>query len=139
MDVLRRHGACQERDRDRAANLWVEQGWMFTNRLGGPVHPKVDHDAWKNLLRKAGVRDARLHDARHTTATMLLLLGVPSRAVMDVMGWSQASMTIRYQHITPELTRSIAKPGRRAVLVGRVMRILWRPRQPNVAGTGATT
>jgi integrase len=93
--------------RESAANLWVEQGWVFTNRLGGPVHPRVDHDAWKFLLRKAGVRDARLHDARHTAATMLLLLGVPSRAVMDVMGWSRAAMTTRYQHVTSELTRSI--------------------------------
>jgi integrase len=108
VDVLRQHRARQDRERDRAANLWVEQGWVFTNRLGGPVHPRVDHDAWKNLLRKAGVRDARLHDARHTAATMLLLLGVPSRAVMDVMGWSQVAMTTRYQHVTPELTRSIA-------------------------------
>lgn len=108
VDVLTRHKAHQERDRDRAANLWVEQGWVFTNQLGGPVHPRVDHNEWKALLKRAGVRDARLHDARHTAATMLLLLGVPSRAVMDVMGWSQASMTTRYQHITPELTLSIA-------------------------------
>lgn len=92
VDVLTRHSARQERDRALAANLWVEQGWVFTNRLGGPVHPRVDHNEWKALLKKAGVRDARLHDARHTAATMLLLLGVPSRAVMDVMGWSQASM-----------------------------------------------
>lgn len=108
VDVLKRHKASQERDRERAANLWVEQGWVFTNQLGGPVHPRVDHNAWKALLKRAEVRDARLHDARHTAATMLLLLGVPSRAVMDVMGWSQSSMTARYQHMTSDLTRSIA-------------------------------
>jgi integrase len=34
------------------------------------------------LLAAAGVRDGRLHDARHTAATVLLLLGVPERAVM---------------------------------------------------------
>ena len=39
---------------------------------------------------------------------MLLILGVPSRAVMDVMGWSNLALTTRYQHITPELTTSIA-------------------------------
>jgi hypothetical protein len=39
---------------------------------------------------------------------MLLVLGVPSRAVMDVMGWPQITMTTRYQHITSELTVSIA-------------------------------
>ena len=44
---------------------------------------------WKALLTDAGVRDARLHDARHTAATVLLLLGVPSATVMEIMGWSK--------------------------------------------------
>jgi integrase len=39
---------------------------------------------------------------------MLLVLNVPTRAVMDVMGWSQASMTSRYQHVPNELRRGIA-------------------------------
>ena len=108
VDVLRQHRGRQDGDRTRAANLWVEQGRVFTNHVGGPVHPRVDHDEWKALLKRAGVRDARLHDARHTAATVLLLLGVPTRAVMDVMGWSHTAMTTRYQHMTPELTLSIA-------------------------------
>lgn len=106
--LLIEHRTRQKREQDRACNLWQGEGWVFANRLGGPVHPRVDHDAWKNLLKKAGVRDARLHDARHTAATMLLLLGVPDRAAMDVMGWAQVSMTKRYQHITTELTTMIA-------------------------------
>jgi integrase len=59
-------------------------------------------------LKAAEVRDARLHDARHTAATMLLVLGVPGRAVMEVMGWSHVGMTSRYQHMTTELMISIA-------------------------------
>ena len=51
---------------------------------------------------------ARLHDARHTAATTLLLLGVPERAVMDVMGWSNPAMVRRYSHVTARLRREIA-------------------------------
>jgi integrase len=40
----------------------------------------------------------RLHDARHTAATVLLLLGVAERTVMGVMGWSNTAMAARYQH-----------------------------------------
>ena len=64
------------------------------------------------------MRDARLHDARHTAATVLLLLGVPERAVMEIMGWSSSSMARRYQHITAEIGRDIAK---------RVGGLLWDP------------
>jgi len=62
--------------------------WVFANRLGRPVHPTEDHRAGKALLREAKVLDARLHDARRTAATMLLVLKVPLPAVMDIMGWS---------------------------------------------------
>ena len=40
------------------------------------------------MLKVAGVRDGRPHDARHTAATVLLVLGVPERTVMGIMGWS---------------------------------------------------
>jgi hypothetical protein len=43
----------------------------------------------------------------HTAATMLLVL-VPGRAEMEVMGWSHIGMTLRYQHMTSELMTSIA-------------------------------
>ena len=108
VDALKRHREDQERERVLAGDTWQEEGWVFTNRIGKPVHPKIDHEQWKVLLRSAGVRDARLHDARHTAATMLLVLGVPARAVMDMMGWSHISITKRYQHVSAELRDTIA-------------------------------
>src|SRR5882757_5687713 len=106
--ALRSHRQVQADQREVAGNLWAEEDWVFTSLVGNPIHPRTDHNEWKELLKAAKVRDARLHDARHTAATMLLVLGVPSRAVMDVMGWSQITMTTRYQHVTPELTVAIA-------------------------------
>ena len=60
------------------------------------------------MLKEAGVREARLHDARHMAATTLLLLGVQEHAVMDVMGWSNNVMVQRYAHVTARLRRDIA-------------------------------
>lgn len=108
VDALRQHRADQDREREHAGNLWHEEGWVFTNRIGKAVHPRIDHEQWKTLLKAANVRDARLHDARHTAATMLLVLGVPGRIVMDIMGWSHISITKRYQHVSTELLNTIA-------------------------------
>lgn len=81
-------------------------GQHSTDRLQGH---RVAQDAERQaLLKAAGVRPARLHDARHTAATMLLVLKVPTRAVMEVMGWSQVSMTTRYQHVPAEILHDIA-------------------------------
>ena len=63
------------------------------------------------------MRDARLHDARHTAATVLLMLGVPERAVMDFMGWSDPKMVKRYTHIVAALRNDIAS---------RINGFLWK-------------
>jgi integrase len=107
--LLMDHKAAQEREREHAADLWADEGWMFAQPTGRPLDPRRDLAEWKALLAEAGVRDARLHDARHTAATVLLLLEVPERAVMEFMGWSNSGMTKRYQHITAVLRASIAK------------------------------
>lgn len=81
---------------------------MFAQPTGKPIDPRADYGEWKALLADAGVREARLHDARHTAATFLLVLGVTERAVMDVMGWSKIDMAQRYMHVPDELRRRIA-------------------------------
>lgn len=120
--LLRKHREEQERERNQAAQLWRGGDWVFATPTGEPVNPRTDYDEWKRLLKLADLRDGRLHDARHTAATVLLLLGVPERAVMDIMGWSNSSMAARYQHITAQIRRDIAK---------RVGGLLWSTGDPS--------
>ena len=107
-ELLVLHRASQDQEREHAGDLWQEGGWMFSQSNGRPIDPRRDMQDWKDLLAEAGVREARLHDARHTAATVLLLLGVPERAAMDCMGWSNSAMAKRYQHVTAVLRRDIA-------------------------------
>lgn len=74
-----------------------------------PTDPRADNRAWEELLKEASVREARLHDARHAAATVLLVLGISQRAVMGLMGWSNNAMTTRSQHLTQDLRRDIAE------------------------------
>jgi integrase len=108
LDQLKLHLIEQGKEREKAAELWDEQGWLFTNEVGRPLNHRTDLARWKQLLEAAGVRDARLHDARHTAATVLLELGVPDRAAMQIMGWSNAALTQRYQHVTGHVLGSVA-------------------------------
>ncbi len=90
---------------------------MFCQANGRPLEPRGDHGAWKRLLATAGVRDARLHDARHIAATLLLTQGVPARVAMQILGHSQISLTLgTYSHVVPELATDAAK---------RVGKALW--------------
>ena len=83
---------------------------------GQPINPRTDYSEWKRLLKVAGLREARLHDARHTAATVLLVLRQPTPTVMSLMGWSSESMAARYQHVTDTMRSQVAS---------RVGELIW--------------
>lgn len=106
--LLKLHQTEQQRERETAADLWTETGYLFTTQIGKPLNPRCDYDEWKLLLGLAKLPDGRLHDARHTAATVLLLLRVAERTVMGIMGWFNTAMAARYQHITASIRRDVA-------------------------------
>jgi integrase len=118
-DLLMRHEEVQLAERQHAGTAWHEGGWMFTQATGKPIDARRDWGEWKTILCDADVRDARLHDARHTAATVLLLLGVDPRVVMEIMGWSSESMRKRYMHVTNELRHDVAD---------QLNNYFWKPR-----------
>ena len=88
---------------------WQDLDLVFTTRIGGPVHPRNDYRAYQALLKRGGIRRFRLHDLRHTTASLLLSQGVSHRVVMEILGHSQISVTMNiYSHVSPELSRAAA-------------------------------
>lgn len=93
----------QAQERLQAGPAWIDSDLLFPQSDGSPIDPRSDHRAWKALLVAANVRSARLHDARHTAATILLAQGVDGRVVMNLMGWSQAVLLTRYQHVIDSL------------------------------------
>jgi len=118
LTLLQQHRTEQDHERAKAAEMWQETGYVFTTPMGRPLNLRTDHREWKLLVARAGVAERRLHDARHTAATVLLLLGVAERTVMGVMGWSNTAMAARYQHLTATIRRDVAQ---------RVGGLLWQP------------
>jgi len=106
----------QKKDRETAGESWEEWDLYFPNSLGKPMEPRDDWAAWKWLCKAAGVRDARLHDARHTAATLLLEQGVDIRVVQEILGHSTLAVTKRYTHVTSRLAKEGAE---------RMARALW--------------
>ncbi len=63
-----------------------------------------------SLIADAGLRPVRLHDLRHTAASLLLAQGVAARVVMELLGHSQIGITLNtYTHVDPELNRDAAE------------------------------
>ena len=64
---------------------------------------------FKALLTAAKLPNIRLHDLRHSCATLLLAQGVSPRVIMEILGHSQVSLTLNtYSHVLPALQREAA-------------------------------
>ena len=76
---------------------------------GKPVS-QVTNVTWKNALARAGIKDFRWHDLRHTWATWLRQLGTPTYELQRMGGWKTAAMVERYAHVAPDnLAQSAAR------------------------------
>ena len=62
--------------------------------------------AFQITCRKAGIKNLRFHDLRHTFATRLVLSGVDLVTVSRLLGHSTIHMTMRYSHPKPEALKS---------------------------------
>lgn len=77
----------------------IGEGLVFTTRSGLPIEPRNLARSFQNICARAGVRQIRLHDIRHTTATLLKRLNIPARDTQLILGHSRVSTTLElYQH-----------------------------------------
>ena len=93
---------------DSLHGLQQRPDYVWCQITGRPVDAHADWDGWKAQLKETGIRDARVHDARQTAATLLLAQGVDQRVVMEILGHSQISMTARYAHVLPQVMTDAA-------------------------------
>jgi integrase len=79
---------------------------VFPSRLGTPMNAKnLTARYFKPLLVKTGLpKSVRLHDLRHTCATLLLSKGVHPKIVQELLGHATISITLdTYSHVLPNM------------------------------------
>lgn len=95
--------------KDRQAELTKKNlhGLVWPNLDGSPTYYKVDDEEWYGLQQAADVQHPAgrlfsIHEARHTTATLLLECGVDHAIIVAIMGHSSILTTRGYQHVRTE-------------------------------------
>ena len=107
LEVLRLHQAAQAQ-RHFKYGLTPERDWLFTSTVGTVSRPDNIMREFKSLCEVAQVRRVRLHDLRHTWATLSRRAGVPLEDVSAQLGHSRPSFTGDvYIHPDNEETRAI--------------------------------
>lgn len=80
--------------------------WVFCTSRGTPLNSSnLRNRAWKELLKEAGLpASTRIHDTRHSAATLLLGRGVPVKVVSEMLGHADVRITLStYAHVLPDM------------------------------------
>ncbi|MFC1938087.1 tyrosine-type recombinase/integrase [Chloroflexota bacterium] len=107
--VLREHQVKQEALR-LMMDLTLHDGELvFSHPDGRPMLPDTVSHAWTKLAKKLGTGDVRLHDARHSHASLMLKQGVHPKIVQERLGHASIQTTLDiYSHVAPGLQEAAA-------------------------------
>lgn len=107
----------EQRKQQATEQLAAEAAWdnsgaglVFRNPDGSPVSPNALSHHWRHVVAASGLPKLRLHDLRHTHATLALAAGVHPKVVQERLGHSTVAFTLDvYSHAVPALQEEAAE------------------------------
>ena len=98
--VLAAHRKRQLEERLAWGPAWQDSAYVFTTEDGGVLHPQRVTLIFKRLAQSAGLPAIRLHDLRHTAATLALTAGIHPKVVSERLGHATIGITLdTYSHV----------------------------------------
>lgn len=119
--VLREHQRRQDQAKQEAtekaekhsidlADLWADDGLVLTTAAGRPVDPRNVNRWWDSVCEQAGVRRVRVHDLRHTAATLLFRAGVDLNEIRALLRHTRIGTTADiYVDVLEDVRRGTAR------------------------------
>lgn len=108
--ALRHHRAQQLRERVAWGPAWRDTGFVSTREDGTPIHPETLTKVFQRRVRKAGLPRIRLHDLRHTHATLALRAGIHPKVIPERLGHASVGITLdTYSHAIPAMQEEAAE------------------------------
>jgi integrase len=119
--TLRRHRVSQNSERLLIGAGWRDHDLLFTKVDGSPIHPERFSREFDRRVERWVLPRIRLHDLRHTWATLALGAGIHPKVVQERLGHAAISITLdTYSHVTAGVAPGRGRAGRRPVpLTGR--------------------
>jgi integrase len=104
VELLDQHFQHQAAERDLVGVGYVDRGLVFASPTGDYLYPEGVSRLFKDLSRELGLPVIRLHDLRHTWATLALQAGVHPKVVQERLGHSTVTVTLQtYSHVLPAM------------------------------------
>jgi integrase len=108
-DALRRHRTRQLELRLAVGSAYVDDGFVFAGPLGAPIHPNTLKRRFDRLADSAGIPRIRIHDTRHSSASLGAANGETIKELQARLGHADPAITMRvYVHLTEATQRAAA-------------------------------
>lgn len=108
--ILRAHRAEQNAKRLIAGSLWQDFDLVCSYDTGQPLSHSAVHHPFKRIMGRLGHKTLRLHDLRHTHASILLANGADVKLVSERLGHASPVMTLGiYSHVLPGRGKDVAE------------------------------
>jgi site-specific recombinase XerD len=109
IEALKAQAQRQLADQEEWDGVWVDSGYVFTKENGEPYHPQSVSRSFQGALEAAKLPRIRLHDLRHTHATLALQAGVHAKVISERLGHASIAITLdTYSHAIPALQEDAA-------------------------------
>jgi len=110
MALLCRHAERQNQERKEFGSGYTDRGLVVCTEDGSPLHPQAFSQAFERTVARAGLRRIRLHDLRHTHATIAVKAGVPVKVISERLGHESPAFTLKqYAHVVPGMQAEAAE------------------------------
>jgi integrase len=114
VDVLREHRDRQLDERLAWGPAYQDQGLVFCREDGTPIWPRTFSRSFDHHVRDAGLPKIRLHDLRHSHATLALEAGIHPKVISERLGHATIAITLdTYSHAIPAMQEDAAPRSRR--------------------------
>ncbi|WMJ84220.1 site-specific integrase [Oscillospiraceae bacterium LTW-04] len=106
IEKLRQHRVRQNKIRLQLGSTYKNNDLICCRDDGSPYHTGSFSHKFANFLKKHGLKHIRLHDIRHTNATMMLENGIPAKIASERLGHSGIAITLdTYSHVSPKMQK----------------------------------
>ncbi|MFZ7120735.1 MAG: tyrosine-type recombinase/integrase [Eubacteriaceae bacterium] len=110
VDLLKLHKSEQDERAKLLDDKWIDSRFILTQWNGNGMHPETPSKWWKKFVRKNGLKEITFHQLRHTSATILMDLGLNIKAISKRLGHASTEITSRtYVHAVEETDKIAAE------------------------------
>ncbi len=109
LKLLKEHKSRQEIAKQTLGGCYKDDGLICCNQDGALIPPCYFTRKFIKFLKKHGLKIIRLHDLRHTNATLMLKYGIPAKIASKRLGHSSVGITLDlYSHVVGDMQREVA-------------------------------